>query len=447
MKANNNNINGFSPYQKQRDIIDCCLDSKNGHQYIAVTKGRQVGLTLTGVNICIAWALQNEASTTMVIQPTYKQLRKVLRQFNKYLSPFRKYIDVNKSEMLITFPNGSEILLISGESEDSIRGNTPHYLWIDEAAYVSDYSWQAAIAPSLSTSDSGRKVLLSSTPAGKGNFFHTLYHAPFTKCFKIKSSESPLITEEKLKILQYGLPVDLIAQEFEGEFIDGGGKVFPNIAVCATIFEWEEPQKHKHYYIGIDWGKEDDCTSVVVMDEEGNVVFIYSVRYIKWNLIVGNVAEIIKKYNAEVLAETNGVGSVAFDDLIAACSTDNIEGYNMNAKGKVDLIETTVGSFSTMSIKIPSIELYPDLYKELESFTFEYQPMTRTIKYGHPEGMHDDNVIALCLANKHRLDHIKSGKGVMRTGAYRSKTASIIGKSDVYSNLDDVMYHPFLDEL
>jgi hypothetical protein len=49
-------------------------------------------------------------------------------------------------------------------------------------------------------------------------------------------------------------------------------------------------------------------------------------------------------------------------------------------------------------LKLPSPELNSDLYKELSVFTYEYSPKTRKVRYGSPNGFHDDTVISLALA-------------------------------------------------
>jgi len=51
---------------------------------------------------------------------------------------------------------------------------------------------------------------------------------------------------------------------------------------------------------------------------------------------------------------------------------------------------------------MPSKELFQALYSELSTFTYEYNPKTRNIRYGHPAGMHDDTVMSLAISNYNR---------------------------------------------
>ena len=46
--------------------------------------------------------------------------------------------------------------------------------------------------------------------------------------------------------------------------------------------------------------------------------------------------------------------------------------------------------------------LFAPLLSELEVFTYQYNPKTRSIRYGHPTGLHDDCVISLAIVNYNR---------------------------------------------
>jgi hypothetical protein len=65
-------------------------------------------------------------------------------------------------------------------------------------------------------------------------------------------------------------------------------------------------------------------------------------------------------------------------------------------------------------IKLPTQELNPDLYKELASFTYEYSPKSRKVKYGAAKGFHDDTIISLALAYQTFKRKINYGKYVIR---------------------------------
>jgi len=409
------NLTLFKPYPRQQDIINACI-SNDDINYVVVTKGRQVGLTLTGINLSIYWALTDANTTTLIIQPTGKQLRKVLRQFEIGLASF-KGKKINKTDMSIEFNNGSIIRLLSGESKDGIRGYTAHYLWVDEAAFISDEVWDSAIRPTTTISTAGKKILLTSTPKGKSNFFFRMYNSGIAKTFSLPSKDSPFITQQELDLAKVGTPKALYRQEYEGEFIDDGGEVFNNIESCAVINEWQVYNYNIQYFAGIDWAREDDKSVLTILTGSGEVAYVKQLKGIKWNDIVTQFAFILNEYKASCLVEVNSIGSVLFEELIKIYP--NVYEFQTSNKSKEEIVLTAVKAFNERSVKIPTKNLYPELINELTIFTFEYLPVSRTIRYTHPPGMHDDHVISFCLANKWRIDHMNIG--YRETGTYRNE--------------------------
>ena len=65
------------------------------------------------------------------------------------------------------------------------------------------------------------------------------------------------------------------------------------------------------------------------------------------------------------------------------------------------------------TIGIPTKDAYEALHHELEVFTYDYNPKTRSIRYGHPNGLHDDTVLSLAIANYNRKQKLSSGYAVM----------------------------------
>ena len=78
------------------------------------------------------------------------------------------------------------------------------------------------------------------------------------------------------------------------------------------------------------------------------------------------------------------------------------------------MIEDLIMSMNEDKIKLPTQDLNPDLYKELSVFTYEYSPKTRKVKYGAPNGFHDDCIISLALSYQSLKNKISYGKYVVR---------------------------------
>jgi hypothetical protein len=91
----------------------------------------------------------------------------------------------------------------------------------------------------------------------------------------------------------------------------------------------------------------------------------------------------------------------------------DVHPFQTTSKSKTEIIEGLILDVNEANIQIPSKGLWPYLYDELTVFTYDYNPKTRSIKYGHPSGFHDDTVISLALANYSRKQMKSYGQYVV----------------------------------
>ena len=140
-------VQGFTPTTKQREIIDACL-SKN-IKYIIGCFGRQAGKSFTAMNLLLKWVLEDNGAVGMWVSPVYSQAKKVFTELTNTIAGTGLTKSINKSELTITFINGSVIYFRSGEREDTLRGYTLNYLVVDEAAYIKDEVWNTVLRPTV----------------------------------------------------------------------------------------------------------------------------------------------------------------------------------------------------------------------------------------------------------------------------------------------------------
>ena len=113
---------GFKLSEKQRDIVNLCKIG-NGIQYVAVCTGRQIGKTTLDNVVAIQWSVEQKGFNVGFFMPVYKQCKKVFRGLERMLKPLGKRVEFNKTELLITFWNGSTIHFFTSEN-DNCRGET-----------------------------------------------------------------------------------------------------------------------------------------------------------------------------------------------------------------------------------------------------------------------------------------------------------------------------------
>ncbi len=313
----------------------------------------------------------------------------------------------NYSDNYMELKTGSTIFFRSAERYDNIRGFTFDYAIIDEAAFIKEEAWTEAIRPTLVVR--GKKVLFISTPKGK-SWFYDLYqlgvspdHSNY-KSYTGSSYDTPYIDVEEIEDAKRTIPENVFKQEYLAQFLDSGGEVFTDL-YRIEFNQW--PSQQGKVYCGIDLGKQTDYTVATFMDANGQVLEIYRNNKSEWSAMVNDIVQLLKKWNASTLIEVNSIGDVIFEQIKQRHS--DTHPFTTTSKSKNEVVEGLILDVNEQSIVIPSKQLFEPLQHELEVFTYEYNPKTRNVRYTHPNGMHDDTVISLALANYWRKQNKSYG--------------------------------------
>ena len=284
--------------------------------------------------------------------------------------------NANFSNFEIKLQTGSKILFKSSEREDGLRGYTFDYLFMDEAAYQSEDSWKRAIQPTVLVH--GKKCVLFSTPRGR-DYFYNLYQMGQDKEFpnyesvRMEQGDNPYIDMLEIESAKKALPEAIFRAEYLGEFLEGESMVFQNFST-NNLPTYPTPQGK--VYAGLDTGQSSDYTVATFIDSRGYVVDIYRDNKKTYEEMTNEVLRRVRKYNATLLVETNSIGGPVFESLRK--QWQDTHPFNTSNSSKRDIIESLILAFNEDTIKIPSIELSPDLHHELEVFEMKYNPKGRT---------------------------------------------------------------------
>jgi len=401
-------IKGYKPYKEQKEVIDGVLASES--LYHTVVCGRQVGKTITLINLLLYYAINNPKSKVLWVSPVYSQINKVMGQIMDALAPTQIMASANRSDYEIKLVNGSKIWFRSAERADSIRGLSINYLLVDECQDIKTSDWQTSILPTITAA--GKKVIIAGTPKKK-NFFYDYFMMgksndyPNYKAYTFPSSASPYVSKDFLEEQRKSLPENVYKQEFEGVFQDQDGQVFRGLKSVLTNDSWPQKSPNSNIYGGLDIGNREDYSVLTIIDELGRVLFIWRERHMEYSRIVDKVVEICKHYNVrELLVETNGPGDVMFEQIKKAYSRSSPL-FQTN-QTKENIIRRLMADIEDMNLELPSLSLFPPLGDELEIFEYEVLPSGK-IRYGHPSGFHDDCVLSLAIANSCRTNPKRGG--------------------------------------
>lgn len=308
-------------------------------------------------------------------------------------------IRIIESQFRAEFPGGGWIEIKSADSPNSLRGEGLTLAILDEAAFINEDAWKAAVRPALS--DFQGKAYFISTPNGRNWFWRlwTLGKADETgewHSFTYPTASNPFIAPEEIVSAKNELPSDIFRQEYEAFFVQEGGLVFRNLTpvLYTPPYPHTKPAVNTTHVAGVDWAQLNDYTVVSVIDiDTGAVVHVERFNQIGWSVQLDRVQRVFQDWNVESgLIEENSIGGPMLESLFEEGLP--VSGFQTTNTSKARIIRQLAAAIEHKRILIPNHEW---LVEELEAFEAGRSPSGKWT-YNAPVGLHDDGVISLALA-------------------------------------------------
>jgi len=324
--------------------------------------------------------------------PIYKQVLDDFRALDNILSPIVERRSI--SEMRLEILDGGVIEFWSLDKPDSIRGKKYHRFIVNEAGFVPDLMdiRNYIITPTLI--DYQGDEYYAGTPKGMNGFFNLYNHdAPDWAHWQMSSYSNPFIPVSELDSLKALMPERAFQQEILAQFLEDGGGVFRNVRAASTL-QKQEPAAGGQYVIGVDWGRSNDSTVFSVIDVTSkHQVYMDRMQdtdYATQRLRLKALAE--RYNNAYIIAEANSMGQPNIEALQnMGCS---VQAFTTTNATKANIIQGLELAFERSEIA-----LLNDEYQITELMAYQSEKLpSGLIRYGSPEGLHDDTVMALALA-------------------------------------------------
>jgi hypothetical protein len=389
---------GYQPHPGQLEI------HKSNAPRRVVACGVRWGKSLCAAMEATAAALQPaERSIGWCVGPTYDLSDRIFREVELIATKHLRHriIALRESERRLILRNlGGGVSEIRGKSADnpvSLLGEGLDWLIIDEASRMKPSIWQSHLSQRLI--DKQGWALLISTPKGKGYFFDLFQRAkqgdPGYASWNMPSWTNPLLDVSVIEEERSRLPERVFAQEYEAKFVEGAGAVFRNVRECATG-EFQAPRTDTVYLGGLDLAKVQDWTVLVIINREGQVVFVDRFQQVDWSLQVQRVKAAQERFGGvRILIDSTGAGEPVLENFRhAGCEVD---GYPLTSRSKAALIDNLALLLEQRKLVLPKPQIAPQLIDELEAFEFTISE-AGNVKSGAPSGAHDDCVIGLALA-------------------------------------------------
>jgi hypothetical protein len=361
--------------------------------------GRRYGKTTLGQDVLVGPALQGYPVAWF--SPTYKMLTEVWREVRHVLYPVTKRI--SEQEHRLELVTGGVVDMWSLDAADTVRGRKYKRVAVDEAAMDPRLlaSWQNIVRPTLT--DYAGDAWFFSTPKGL-NGFYTLYQLgqddqqPDWISWQSPTADNPFISAAEIEAARRELPEEVFAQEYLAQFLEDGAGVFRRVLEAATTTP-QAPQDGHVYAMGCDWGAVRDFTVLSVIDATTRQqVALERFNQIDFDVQLDRLQVLYDRYRPQqILAEKNGIGLPVLQRLQRMGLP--VYAWDATNASKAAVVQTLAlafekGELSILNDRTPAGKAQ---LGELLAYGAERLP-SGLIRYGAPEGMHDDTVIALALA-------------------------------------------------
>ncbi|AFH21981.1 terminase large subunit [environmental Halophage eHP-14] len=337
------------------------------------------------------------------------------------------------------FANGARLdYLTTGGTPNVSEG----YDWvvIDEAAKgVPKEAWTQELRPTLS--NTGGDAMFISTPDGKG-WFHDWWHRGQSEdhedveSFRWSTYDAPHIPDSEVDDARADIPDRIFRQEYLAEFLDATGGVF-DVTAATDAYPLPDgvdpaPQAEPPYRLAADLARSEDYLAIIGLGVNGRVSHITRERGLSWPQI---------KRTIERVAEAHGNPTVAIDatrdnKLVADLERDgmSLEPVTFSAQKKQDIIENLAAGIEAGEVTIPE-----DTILTTELSVFEYET-TRAgnVRYGAPDGHHDDTVDALAMAYD-----LRAGSGIPTARASFGESQTSPSSNQTTETIADILPDQF----
>jgi len=361
--------------------------------------GRRFGKTKLGEDLTFTPAVEKGLPVSWY-SPNYKDMAEVWRDLKRIYAPL--IVDKSEVEKRLELITGGTIELWSLDNPDSSRGRKYCRIVVDEAAKVKklEEAWTQTIRPTLA--DYQGDAYFLSTPKGL-NYFHTLWSLANDRDdwmrWKYSTYDNPFIPTSEIDAMRDELPERVFSQEILAEFLEDGA-YFQGVDQAAIITDKESYLAHQGHsiFMAVDWAISNDytvvtvgcrdCCKVVDWERFNQIDFTYQRERLyqmakRWPQLLG------------CLPERNSIGQpnieIIRNRVPVMTGPDGKPGFNTSATTKPELIQRLASAFEHEGFKVPKVAA-----DELRVYEVE-MTMTNKLRFGAPEGLHDDWVISLAL--------------------------------------------------
>jgi hypothetical protein len=340
---------------------------------------------------CLVWffeqAIKGEpGGNYWWVAPVYSQAKIAYRRMKRMVP--HGLAKSNESELTITLPNDVTLWFKGSDNPDTLYGEDVWAAVIDEASRCREESWFAV--RSTLTATKGPIRIIGNVKGRKNWAFRLARIAEsgakdmhYSKITAYDAVEGKVLEKEEIEDAERafrGRP-EAFRELYLAEASDDAGNPFgyQHIAQCVAPLSNQPPMVW-----GWDLAKSQDWTVGIAIDQFG-----YVCRFERW-----------QRPWEDTIDQITGLGDPVLETIQKRARDSGLgtpfHGFKFSAISKQQIMEGLVVAIQQEQLHFPE----GPISQELETFEYEY---TRTgVRYTAPEGLHDDCVVALALAQQQR---------------------------------------------
>jgi len=401
----------FKPCEYQAKLL------RDDKKRIVVRWSRQAGKTTCIALRAIWYATTHPDTLTLIVAPSLRQSMIMRDRVQDFLMSMHQDHRVGLIEKLqrtiIHFRNGSRIVALPN-SPQLLRGYTANQVIADEANFFKDDElvFYNVLYPMLSTTDG--TLIASSTPWNKDSVFYRMcqnkdFSPHVATCEEVK--QAGLIKQSFIDEMHAQLPAERFQREFMAEFVEDIDAWLTQSLIVSCIdsqlqlHDFQDQPKGE-FYVGIDFGKEQDFSVVLVVKKVGQILSMAHVHRFplktEYASVIGYAKSLMDRWQEirAVYADITGVGNYIVEDMLRN-GIQNVTGVTFTIQSKEEMATIMREKMRTGEIKIPYIPANRlqdvDITAELNIEKYELMK-TGHLRFSHPEGGHDDVFWSTALA-------------------------------------------------
>jgi len=360
------------------------------------------GKTLLGCHKVIKECLENPRSVWLCASQTFPQCRDtVLVTFLQEVALIQKHFDdagismklvkdYNKTELRITFYNGSVVLFRSCEDYSKFKSLTLSGFFLDEPVDVAQDVFNMLQGRLRDRHTKHHFGVLAGNPTNKSSWLFELYfkNPPSDDYLAVQTStyDNTFLPDGYIKSMEESYDVDWTRRYLKGEWFNFEGLVYSEFDRSVHVGDYRG-NVYNTYYGGFDFGfKNPSCLLIIAKDSDDNLIVLQELYQSGLTLteLGDRVGEMVKPFL--------GNFRKVFADPSMPIAIEEIKKHCRCEAGNNDVLNgiTAVKSlFKTRKLFVDRCCV--NLIRELESY--QYEKDSRTKVFSESPVKRDDHAV------------------------------------------------------